>query len=120
MEHSEYGDYLNWLYHSDATLTFPQTLHLRYTQMEPEERCQPQVAEDYRKWFHARLRRLDAHIKDREFLNDKRFTIADIAIGYALYLGKLNGFAGDYSPQVLAYLERLMNRPAFKKANEIS
>ena len=27
---SGYGDYLNWLYHSDATLTFPQTLVLRY------------------------------------------------------------------------------------------
>lgn len=22
----DYGNYLNWLYHSDATLTFPQTL----------------------------------------------------------------------------------------------
>ena len=36
-----YGDYLNWLYRSDATLTFPQTLVLRYTRLEPEERRQP-------------------------------------------------------------------------------
>lgn len=114
--HQEYGDYLNWLYQSDATLTFPQTLHLRYTQMEPQERRQPQVAEDYRKWFHARLRRLDSHLENREFLNDQRFTIADIAVAYALYLGRLNGFDRDYTPQVSAYLERLMNRPAFKRA----
>ena len=30
----DYGDYLNWLSHSDATLTFPQTVFLRYTLQE--------------------------------------------------------------------------------------
>ncbi|WP_353413885.1 glutathione S-transferase family protein [Arenicella sp. 4NH20-0111] len=119
VSHCEYGDYLNWLYHSDATLTFPQTLFLRYEKMEPEERKQPQVASDYRKWFHARLRRLDKHMESREFLNDDRFTIADIAVGYALYLGELNGFSIDYSPQVQRYLRRLKRRPAFVRANEI-
>ena len=33
-----YGSYLNWLHMSDATLTFPQTLVLRYTHLEPPER----------------------------------------------------------------------------------
>src|SRR4026208_773378 len=42
-EHA-YGSYLNWLYFSDATLTFPQTIVLRYTQPEPEERRLPQGA----------------------------------------------------------------------------
>ena len=45
----DYGAYLNWLFYSDATLTFPQTLFLRYTRLEPEERRVPQVAEDYRR-----------------------------------------------------------------------
>ncbi len=119
VDHSEYGDHLNWLYHSDATLTFPQTLCLRYSKMEPQERRQPQIVDDYRIWFHARLKRLDAHMIKRKFLNDDRFTIADIAIGYALYLGKLNGFSAQYSLQVSDYLDRLLERPAFKRANEI-
>ena len=46
-----YGAFLNWMYFSDATLTFPQTLVLRYSQLEPEERRNPQVATDYAKWF---------------------------------------------------------------------
>jgi glutathione S-transferase len=33
-EHAEYGDYLNWLYHSDATLTFPQTIVLSFSKLE--------------------------------------------------------------------------------------
>lgn len=115
-DHPEYGAYLNWLFHSDATLTFPQTIVLRYTVLEPEERRLPQAAADYRKWYLARLRMLDAHIKDREFLCDRRFTIADIAIGYALYLGETLGIAADYQPQTKAYLERLKARPAFQRA----
>lgn len=113
---AEYGDYLNWLFHSDATLTFPQTIFLRYTVLEPPERRLPQAATDYRKWYLARLRLLDAHLMDREFLCDGRFTIADIAIGFALYLGQTLGMADDYQPQTRAYLERLKQRPAFKRA----
>ena len=114
---SQYGDYLNWLYHSDATLTFPQTLHLRYTQMEPPERQQPQVADDYRKWFHARLRRLNNHLLNNEYLAGDKFTIADICVGYALYLGRLNGFDTDYTTETRAYLDRLVLRPGFINAN---
>jgi len=119
-DHPEYGDYLNWLYHSDATLTFPQTIAMRYFHLEPTPEKQP-VAVDYAKWFYARLRFLDAHIKDREFLCDNRFTIADIAIGYALYLAdtlKLGESCGrEFAPQTAAYLARLKERPAFQRAD---
>ena len=50
-DHPAYGEYLNWLYRSDATLTFPQTLVLRYTRLEPEERRITQVVEDYSIWY---------------------------------------------------------------------
>ena len=33
--HPEYGAYLNWLHHADATLTFPQTIKMRYYFLEP-------------------------------------------------------------------------------------
>jgi glutathione S-transferase len=111
-----YGEYLNWLFMSDATLTFPQTIVLRYTQLEPEERRLPQAASDYRKWFLARLRMLDAHLLGNNYLCNDTFTIADIAIGYALFLGENLGIADDYQPQTQAYLQQLKQRPAFKRA----
>lgn len=113
---AEYGDYLNWLYHSDATLTFPQTIVLRYSMLEQGDRRLPQAVEDYSAWFLARLRRLDAHMESREFLCDSRFTIADIAVGYALHLGQSLGLDKQYTPQVQDYLSRLQARPAFKRA----
>ena len=118
-DHREFGGYLNWLYHSDATLTFPQTIYLRYTRLEPEERRLAQAAEDYRKWYLARLRLLDARVRDHEFLCDGRFTIADIAIGYALFLGETLDIASSYQPQTRDYLHRLKARPAFIRAREV-
>lgn len=116
-EHAEYGAYLNWLHHSDATLTFPQTIAMRYYYLEPTPEKQA-VADEYAKWFIARLRRLDQHLENNDYLVDKRFTIADIAVGYALYLGRALKFEERYQPQTLAYLQRLMERPAFKRADE--
>lgn len=113
--HPEYGAYLNWLHHADATLTFPQTIAMRYYVLEPSPEKQG-VADDYRKWYIARLRRLDRHLESRDYLVDDRFTIADIAIAYALYLGKSLGFEQQYQPQTLAYLQRMMARPAFARA----
>ena len=115
-DHPEYGDYLNWLFHSDATLTFPQTIYFRYDRLEPPERRNPQAAEDYRKWYLARLRRLNKHLESREFLVAGRFTVADIAIHYALFFGESLGLADDYVPPVREYLERLKQRPEFIRA----
>ncbi|MEE4660428.1 MAG: glutathione S-transferase family protein [Halieaceae bacterium] len=121
-EHPEYGDYLNWLYHADATLTFPQTIAMRYFHLEPTPEKQA-VAVDYGKWFYARLRRLDTHIAEREWLVDNRFTIADITVGYALYLAEMLklGEACDrsFTPQTADYLARLKARPAFQRADAI-
>ena len=114
--HREYGAYLNWLHHADATLTFPQTISMRYYYLEPTPEKQA-VADDYAKWYIARLRLLDAHLESHEFLVDNRFTIADIAISYALYLGQTIGLDQRYKPQTTAYLQRMMERPAFKRAN---
>ena len=116
-EHPEYGAYLNWLHHSDATLTFPQTIAMRYYYLEPTPEKQA-VADDYAKWFIARLRRLDEHLDNHQYLVDNRFTIADIAVSYALYLGRALKFDERYKPQTADYLQRVMERPAFKRADE--
>jgi len=113
-----YGEYLNWMYRSDATLTFPQTIVLRYTRLEPKERRLPQAAEDYTVWYLSRLRSVEAALEDREFLCAGRFTMADIAVHYALFLGETLGLAERYKPRSRDYLERLKERPAFRRARE--
>jgi len=114
-----YGAFLNWMYFSDATLTFPQTLVLRYGKQEPEERRSPQVAADYAKWFHGRLRVVEAVTGDNEFLCAGRFTAADIAIGYALRLAGRVGIDGDFGPNVSAYWQRLQQRESYIRSLRI-
>jgi glutathione S-transferase len=111
-----YGAFLNWMYFSDATLTFPQTLVLRYSQLEPEERRNPQVATDYAKWFLGRLRAVEAATAKAETLCAGRFTAADIVIGYALRLAGSIGLAKDFGPNVSAYWNRLQQREAYQRA----
>lgn len=95
----DYGTYLNWLSHADATLTFPQTVKLRYTKLEPQKKLD-KAGEDYGKWYIARLRLLDSVLADgREFLCANRFTIADICITYALFLGTTLELDEQYQPQ---------------------
>lgn len=112
----DYGDWLNWMYHSDATLTFPQTLVLRYGRFEPKDRRQPQVVEDYTQWFFSRLKLVNARLEHADYLCAGRFTSADIAVGYALYLADVIGLGGHLKPQTRAWLDRLTARDAFRRA----
>jgi glutathione S-transferase len=111
-----YGAYLNWLHFGEATLTFPQTLVLRYGKLEPEERRSPQVATDYAKWFFGRLRAVEAAVTGNETLCAGRFTVADISVGYALLLAERIGLAKDFGPAVAAYWPRLQARAGFRRA----
>jgi glutathione S-transferase len=112
----DYGAYLNYLHFGEATLTFPQTLVLRYARFESADRRQPIVAEDYSKWFLARLRTLEPLLAQQEHLCAGRFTAADVSVGYALLLAQHLGLASRFTPAVKAYWERLQQRDAYLRA----
>ena len=111
-----FAPYLNFLHMGEATLTFPQTIHLRYAVFaRPEDRL-PRAAEDYVKWFLARLRAATKLLGDNDYLTAGRFTVADISVGYALKLAKSLGFAGDFPEPWVRYLERLEARDGYQRA----
>lgn len=108
--------YLNHLHYGEATLTFPQTLVLRYRHFEPPEKRNPQVAADYERWFLARLRMLDTQLESRRYLCAGRFTLADVSVGYALMLAEHLGLLPALPPRVQAYWHALQSRPSFQNA----
>jgi glutathione S-transferase len=113
---AEFGRYLNFLHFGEATLTFPQTLVLRYAHLEPEARRQPQVADDYARWFVSRLRSLVPLLERQAFLCAGRFTAADISVGYALMLAEHIGLSERFAPPVAQYWARLQARDGFQRA----
>lgn len=112
----DFGAYLNYLHFGEATLTFPQTLVLRYSHFEAPERRQPQVAEDYAKWFLARLRTLEPLLAGQKFLCAQRFTAADVSVGYALLLAQHLGLHQRFTPSVQSYWQRLQAREGYRRA----
>ena len=114
-----YPAYMNFLFMGEATLTFPQTIHLRYTRLEPPERRVPQAAEDYALWFGARLRQAEPLLGPdgaATFACAGRFTMADISLGYAVMLALSIGLEAQVTPGMQAYFERLSQRAGFQRA----
>ncbi|WP_431272115.1 glutathione S-transferase family protein [Dankookia sp. P2] len=116
-EEPGYAAFLNGLHFGEATLTFPQTLVLRYRRLETPERRLPQVAEDYERWFLSRLRKGLGRLEGG-FYAAGRFTAADISIGYALLLATRLGLAEQFTPEAAEYWVRLSARPAYQRARD--
>ena len=115
-DEADFHHYLNWLAHSDATLTFPQTVVLRYTLQEVG--VADKAAEGYRRWFVARLKLLEQTLESREYLCSDRFTIADICVSYAFVVAKSLGIEQAFKPNITRYTNMLFERDAFKRSVE--
>ena len=110
----DYHHFLNWLAHSDATLTFPQTVVLRYSLQEVG--VADKAAEGYRRWFVSRLKLLEKSLDAREYLCSNRFTIADICVSYAIYLAKTLQIEEALKPNIKRWSDMLFERPGFQRA----
>jgi glutathione S-transferase len=66
-------------------------------------------------WLKSRLGHMERILKEREWLAANRFTIADLLMADVLRVTKVREF-GD-RPATEAYVRRVTERPAFKKAH---
>ncbi|WP_370191703.1 glutathione S-transferase family protein [Qipengyuania sp.] len=116
-DEGDYPAYLDFTYHADATITFPQTVYMRFALFE-KDKGWSEAGEAYAKWFWKRLVKLEGRLENREFLCADRFTVADICCGYALILAGKVGL-DEGVPQVLReYRERLVEREGYRRAVE--
>ncbi|BDI61351.1 glutathione S-transferase family protein [Qipengyuania nanhaisediminis] len=113
----DYAEYLDFTYHADATITFPQTVYMRFAIFEKDKGF-AEAGEAYARWFEKRLVKVEERLREREYLCGGRFTVADICVGYALVLAGRVGL-DDRVPQGLRdYRDRLTARDGYKRAVE--
>jgi glutathione S-transferase len=114
-QEQDYGVWLiiKWLSFGGATLTFPQTIVLRYRRFEPGR---ADAAEDYERWFLGRLRKVETVLSGSEFICAGRFTAADISVGYALPLATHLALDHQFGPAAKGYWARFQERPAYRRA----
>lgn len=113
----DYAAYCDFTYHADATITFPQTVFMRFVLFEKDKGLQ-EAGHAYAKWFWKRLVKLEDRLQGREFLCANRFTVADICCGYALVLAESVGLDEGISDVLKQYRSRLTAREGFIRARE--
>ena len=112
---ADYGEYLDYTYHADATITFPQTVYMRFALFEKHKGWED-AGHAYADWFEKRLVKIEQRLERREYLCADRFTVADICVGYALVLAKAVGLDERIPEPLKAYRKRLTSREAYQAA----
>ncbi|WP_379921146.1 glutathione S-transferase family protein [Erythrobacter sp. R86502] len=111
----DYGEYCDFTHHADATLTFPQTVFLRFALFEKDKGL-AEAGHAYAKWFHKRLIKIEQRLAQREYLCADRFTVADICVGYALILAERVGLDEGVPAAIKEYRARLTGRASYQRA----
>lgn len=115
---ADYGRYLHWFHFGESGMTMALSLLLAHTQLLPEDKRDPKMAQ----WARFEMAKLldfaSVHgLGDREFLAAGRFTAADISLGYILFLLKLIRQFSDAPDNLKDYFARITARPSWAVAS---
>jgi len=106
-------EYERWMYFGPATLETGFWLATVHTHVLPEDKRITAIVPWSLKLYQSVLKPLETIMSEREYLVGDGFTAADILVGVTLLrsLEHLQAF-----PNLLAYTERLAQRPAYLRA----
>lgn len=117
------ADYYQWMFYASVTLEAPVEQYMFHVLPGLPEKVLPKQAqvrvpqEEAEQWFIKVCEPLNAHLRDRPYLLDDQFTAADVVTGGVLLWALKLGLLKQDNP-VKAYIDRLMQRPAFQRADE--
>jgi glutathione S-transferase len=111
------GPYLQWIHFAEGTAFPPLGVMIWHGIYLGNADQIPLAIESARERAAAALAVVEHHLESRAFLLGDEFSAADVMLGFTLAAAQFLGVLGDSSPNTLAYLGRLMERPAFQRAN---
>lgn len=112
----ERAKFLQWIHFAEATAMPPLSDMAQHMFFRPEADRIPAMVADGRQRFGLVLDALEAELAGKNFLLGDEFSAADIMMGYTLMVSRMFGILTDAHPNVLAYHDRLAERPAYQKA----
>jgi len=119
-DEADYGRYLEWTYFGEATMAMGVNLSLAHTSLLPEAHRNPGLAKWARGEVDKQLKVLAERGLEngaRRFLAGDRLTLADMSLGYMIFLLKIvKQFDGAPEP-VRAYFDRLRQFESWKRAS---
>jgi len=108
--------YIQGLHLGEAGLSAPLTYLLRARFLAPPESKANWSLDDIRHVFAQRQRFVTDQLAKGPYMAGEAFTAADIAVGYALLMGRWIKADEAYDAAIDAYLERITARPAYERA----
>ncbi|KST66827.1 glutathione S-transferase family protein [Mastigocoleus testarum] len=123
LESSARAYYYQWMFYASLTLEAPVEQYMFHVLPDLPEKLLPKQAqakvtpEEATQWFAKVCGPLNELLKDNNYLVENSFTAADVVTGGVLLWALKLGMLQQDSP-VKTYLARLMERPAFQKADE--
>lgn len=115
---ADYGEFVQWLHFGEAGMGGYVNQLIGHTALLPEKHRIPAM----RIWAEHETKNcldfLESGLHGREYLLGD-FSIADISIGYILFLIKVTGNKALLSKDVAAYFDRLRERPAWIAASAV-
>jgi glutathione S-transferase len=117
----DYPRYIQWMHFAEGSAMTQLLLHLFLGGMIPGvDQSSPMVAM-LKDRSTAMLRYIDDELRERPYFAGDSFTAADIMMTYALGMasGFLNTDMSQYT-NIKRYLDRIGERPAYRKAMEIA
>lgn len=112
---NERAEYYQWIVCAMTEAEPPLATIFQHTRMLPEAERSPALVEKASKRFKLVADVVSERMQSREYIVGGRFTAADVVMGGVLALAGSLGQLGGH-PVLQAYTQRLMERPAAKKA----
>ena len=111
-----YPAYLTFLHFGEASLAGPMNVILATRFYAPEAQKQHWGASYAVDNFVRKSAALTRRLGESPYLAGSDFTAADISCGYAIGFARNLGVGERLHPALVAYLDRLVDRPAYKRA----
>ena len=105
-----------WSFWVMSEVEHPLLTVLMHSRVLPEEKRDAGRASRYRGVLQAPFTVLDDALKDREYLVEGRFTVADLNVAAVLSWCKPARVHLDDFPNLTAWMDRCLSRPARKRA----
>jgi glutathione S-transferase len=109
------GRYYQWLVYCMATLEPPVLQVFMHSTRLPEAERSAKTLEEGKKKFAEVATVLDDAVRGKTFLLGDQLSAADVMIGSTLGWARALGIVKGY-PDLEAYVQRLAERPAYKRA----
>jgi len=118
VDDSSFPEYLQWLHYAEGSIMGQVNILVVETILLPPEKRNDVNVNRALKLLRVALGNVDQRLQDREYLTGT-FSGADIMTGHACFGAMKAGAEIEDYKQLKAYIDRLLERPALKKAREL-